>query len=121
MPEVIVVDEIGTEAEAHAARTIAERGVRLIATAHGSALENLIQNPTAGDLVGGIQSCPHSETKKHVGAATQKLCLNGKRLLPSIFLIEIHTRHRFAIHPDIARRLMGFYVAVRPIGNSDSP
>ena len=56
MPEVIVVDEIGTEAEANAARTIAERGVRLIATAHGSALENLIQNPTLADLIGGIQS-----------------------------------------------------------------
>ncbi len=55
-PEVIVVDEIGTEAEAQAARTIAERGVMLIATAHGNKLENLIKNPTLSDLVGSIQS-----------------------------------------------------------------
>ena len=56
MPEVIMVDEIGTEAEALACRTIAERGVQLVATAHGQLLENLIKNPTLADLVGGIQS-----------------------------------------------------------------
>jgi hypothetical protein len=56
MPEVIVIDEIGTELEAQAARTIAERGVMLVATAHGNALANLIKNPTLSDLVGGIQS-----------------------------------------------------------------
>ena len=58
MPEVIVIDEIGTELEAQAARTIAERGVMLVATAHGNALANLIKNPTLSDLVGGIQSVP---------------------------------------------------------------
>ena len=56
MPEVIVIDEIGTELEAPAARTIAERGVQLIGTAHGNTLENLMMNPTLSDLVGGIQS-----------------------------------------------------------------
>ncbi len=56
MPEIIMVDEIGTEAEALACRTIAERGVQLVATAHGQLLENLIKNPTLSDLVGGIQS-----------------------------------------------------------------
>ena len=56
MPEVVMVDEIGTEAEALACRTIAERGVQLVATAHGQLLENLIKNPTLSDLVGGIQS-----------------------------------------------------------------
>lgn len=56
MPEVIIVDEIGTEAEALACRTIAERGVILIGTAHGRLLENLIKNPTLSDLIGGIQS-----------------------------------------------------------------
>jgi stage III sporulation protein SpoIIIAA len=56
MPEVVVIDEIGTEAEALAARTIAERGVQLIATAHGNSLENLVANPTLADLVGGIQA-----------------------------------------------------------------
>ncbi len=56
MPEIIMVDEIGTEAEALACSTIAERGVQLVATAHGQLLENLIKNPTLSDLVGGIQS-----------------------------------------------------------------
>src|SRR3990172_2576901 len=56
MPEVIVIDEIGTELEAHAARTIAERGVQLIGTAHGNNLDNLMLNPTLSDLIGGIQT-----------------------------------------------------------------
>ena len=56
MPEVIVIDEIGTELEAQAARTIAERGVQLIGTAHGRTLENLLVNPTLSDLVGGVQA-----------------------------------------------------------------
>ena len=56
MPEVIVIDEIGTEAEALAARTIAQRGVQLIATAHGGHLENLLKNPSLTDLLGGIQT-----------------------------------------------------------------
>ena len=56
MPEVIVIDEIGTELEATAARTIAERGVQLVGTAHGNTIENLMMNPTLADLVGGIQS-----------------------------------------------------------------
>jgi stage III sporulation protein SpoIIIAA len=56
MPQVIVIDEIGTDAEALAARTIAERGVQLIATAHGNTLENLVANPTLSDLVGGVHA-----------------------------------------------------------------
>ena len=56
MPEIVIVDEIGTEAEALACRTIAERGVQLIGTAHGQMLENLIKNPTLSDLIGGICS-----------------------------------------------------------------
>lgn len=56
MPEVVIVDEIGTEAEALACRSIAERGVQLIGTAHGQILENLMKNPTLSDLIGGIQS-----------------------------------------------------------------
>jgi len=70
MPEIIMVDEIGTEAEALACRTIAERGVQLVATAHGQLLENLIKNPTLSDLVGGIQSVtlgmtPHAKCTTH--------------------------------------------------------
>jgi hypothetical protein len=107
MPEVIVVDEIGTEAEAHAARTIAERGVRLIATAHGSALENLIQNPTLADLIGGIQSVTLGDEEAR-RRGTQKTVLERKAPPTFDVLIEIHNRHRFAIHPDVAKAVDGF-------------
>ena len=64
MPEVVVVDEIGTEAEALAARSIAQRGVQLVATAHGGELARLIKNPTLSDLIGGIQTCARSGTAR---------------------------------------------------------
>jgi stage III sporulation protein SpoIIIAA len=106
MPEVIVVDEIGTEAEALAARTIAERGVRLIATAHGSALENLIQNPTLADLIGGIQSVTLGDIEAR-RRGTQKTVLERKAPPTFDVLIEIHNRYRFAIHPDVAKAVDG--------------
>ncbi len=74
MPEVIVIDEIGTELEAAAARTIAERGVQLIATAHGQTLENLLVNPTLNDLLGGIQSVTLSDEEAR-RRGTQKTVL----------------------------------------------
>lgn len=107
MPEVIVVDEIGTEAEAHAARTIAERGVRLIATAHGSALENLIQNPTLADLIGGIQSVTLGDDEAR-RRGTQKTVLERKAPPTFDVLIEIHDRYRFALHPDVAEAVDSF-------------
>lgn len=64
MPEVVVIDEIGTEAECTAARTIAQRGVQLIATAHGNQLENVVKNPALSDLVGGIQSVTLGKTAR---------------------------------------------------------
>ncbi|MGH7963583.1 MAG: R3H domain-containing nucleic acid-binding protein, partial [Candidatus Binatia bacterium] len=107
MPEVIVVDEIGTEAEALAARTIAERGVRLIATAHGSALENLIQNPTLADLIGGIQSVTLGDIEAR-RRGTQKTVLERKAPPTFDVLIEIHDRYRFALHPDVTEAVDGF-------------
>ncbi len=101
MPEAVVVDEIGTEAEAAAARTIAERGVQLIATAHGNSLENLMANPTLSDLVGGIQAVVLSdEEAKRRG--TQKTVL--ERQAPPTFdiIIEINAINRLAIHHDVA-------------------
>ncbi len=101
MPEVIVIDEMGTELEAQAARTIAERGVQLVATAHGNTLENLIMNPTLADLVGGIQSVTlGDEEAKRRG--TQKSVL--ERTSPPTFdiVVEIQDRDRVAIHPDVA-------------------
>lgn len=98
-PEVIVVDEIGTEAEAQAARTIAERGVMLIATAHGNSLENLIKNPVLSDLVGGIQSVTlgDDEAKRR---ASQKTVLEREKQPTFDIVIEIIDRNTLAVYPD---------------------
>ncbi|MBI4518348.1 MAG: AAA family ATPase [Deltaproteobacteria bacterium] len=101
MPEVVVIDEIGTEAEALAARTIAERGVQLIATAHGNSLENLIANPTLADLIGGIQSVTLSDEEAR-RRRTQKTVLERKAPPTFDVLIEIHSQERFAVHPEVA-------------------
>jgi stage III sporulation protein SpoIIIAA len=100
-PEAIVIDEIGRELEALAARTIAERGVQLIGTAHGNSLENLLLNPTLSDLVGGIESVTLSDEEAR-RRGTQKTVL--ERRSPPTFdvLIEIQTRERLAVHPDVA-------------------
>ncbi len=98
-PEVIVVDEIGTEAEAQAARTIAERGVILIATAHGQSLENLIKNPVLSDLVGGIQSVTlgDDEAKRR---ASQKTVLEREKQPTFDIVIEIIDRNTLAVYKD---------------------
>ena len=100
-PEVIVVDEIGTEEEAQAARTIAERGVMLIATAHGNTLENLIKNPTLSDLVGGIQSVTlgDDEAKRR---ASQKTVLEREKQPTFDIVIEIIDRNTLAVYKDTA-------------------
>lgn len=101
MPEVIVIDEIGTEGEAFAARTIAERGVQLVATAHGNSLDNLLMNPTLSDLVGGIQTVTLSdEEAKRRG--TQKTVLERKAPPTFDVLIEIMEMDKLAIHHDVA-------------------
>jgi stage III sporulation protein SpoIIIAA len=102
MPEVIVIDEIGTEAEALAARTIAERGVQLIATAHGTSLENLIANPTLADLVGGIQAVTLGDEEAR-RRRTQKTVLERKAPPTFDVLIEIRDQDRFAVHADVAQ------------------
>lgn len=98
-PEVIVVDEIGTEAEAQAARTIAERGVMLIATAHGNSLESLIKNPTLSDLVGGIQSVTlgDDEAKRR---SSQKTVLEREKQPTFDIVIEILDRNTLAVYKD---------------------
>lgn len=102
MPEVIVIDEIGTELEAKAARTIAERGVQLIGTAHGVTLENILLNPTLSDLVGGIQVVTLSdEEAKRRG--TQKTVLERKAPPTFDIAIEIRDRDTLAIHHDVAQ------------------
>jgi stage III sporulation protein SpoIIIAA len=100
MPEVIIIDEIGTDLEAAAARTIAERGVQLVATAHGNTLENLIMNPTLSDLVGGIQSVTLSDEEAR-RRRTQKAIL--ERRAPPTFdiLVEIQSFTRVAVQRDV--------------------
>ena len=101
MPEVIVIDEIGTELDAAAARTIAERGVQLVATAHGNELHNLMMNPTLSDLIGGIQSVTLGDEEAR-RRGTQKTVL--ERRAPPTFdvLVEIQSWDRVAVHGDVA-------------------
>ena len=98
-PEVIVVDEIGTEAEAQAARTIAERGVMLIATAHGTSLESLIKNPTLSDLAGGIQSVTLGDDEAR-RRASQKTVLEREKQPTFDIVIEILDRNTLAVYKD---------------------
>ena len=102
MPEVIIIDEMGTEQEATAARTIAERGVQLIATAHGNTLDNLIMNPTLSDLVGGIQSVTLGDEEAR-RRGTQKTTLERKAPPTFDVVVEIQSWERVAIHDDVAR------------------
>jgi stage III sporulation protein SpoIIIAA len=106
MPEVIVIDEIGTELEAAAARTIAERGVQLVATAHGTALENLMMNPTLADLIGGIQTVTLGDEEAR-RRGTQKSVLERKAPPTFDILVEIQAWDRVAVHPDVAETVDG--------------
>ena len=101
MPEAIIIDEMGTEQEAVAARTIAERGVQLIATAHGNTLENLLINPTLSDLVGGVQTVTLSDEEAR-RRRTQKTILERKAPPTFEVLVEIQSWERVAVHVDVA-------------------
>ncbi|MDX1998115.1 MAG: R3H domain-containing nucleic acid-binding protein [Thermoanaerobaculia bacterium] len=101
MPEVIVIDEIGTSAEALAARTIAERGVQLIATVHGNTLDNLLQNPTLSDLLGGIHAVTLSDEEAR-RRNTQKTVLERKAPPSFDIVVEIRDKARFAVHHGVA-------------------
>ncbi len=101
MPEVIVIDEIGTELEAAASRTIAERGVQLVGTAHGNELENLMLNPTLSDLVGGIQSVTLGDDEAR-RRGTQKSILERKAPPTFDVIVEIQSWQRVALHANVA-------------------
>jgi stage III sporulation protein SpoIIIAA len=101
MPQVIVIDEIGTELEAQAARTIAERGVQLIGTAHGNNLDNLMLNPTLSDLIGGIQSVTLGDEEAR-RRRTQKSVLERKAPPTFDVIVEIQDRERVVVHSDVA-------------------
>jgi stage III sporulation protein SpoIIIAA len=106
MPEVIVIDEIGTELEAAAARTIAERGVQLIGTAHGNSLDNLMVNPTLSDLIGGIQSVTLGDEEAR-RRRTQKSVLERKAPPTFDVVVEIQDRDRVTVHADVAETVDG--------------
>jgi len=102
MPEIIIIDEIGTSLEAEAARTIAERGVQLIGTAHGNTLENLMMNPTLSDLIGGIQTVTLGDEearRRH----TQKSVLERKAPPTFNIVVEMQERDRVTVHPDVGQ------------------
>jgi stage III sporulation protein AA len=101
MPEVIIVDEIGTEPEALAARTIAERGVQLIGTAHGNTMDNLLKNPTLSDLLGGIQAVTLGDEQAK-RRRTQKTVLERKGPPTFDVLIEIRDKESLVIHQNLA-------------------
>lgn len=101
MPEVIVIDEIGTELEAVAARTIAERGVQLVGTAHGNTLDNLMVNPTLSDLVGGIQAVTLGDDEAR-RRGTQKTVLERKAPPTFDVLVEIQSWDRVTVYDDVA-------------------
>lgn len=102
MPEVIIIDEIGNEAEAHAARTIAERGVQLIGTAHGQTLENLMLNPSLADLIGGIQAVTLSDAEAQ-RRGTQKTVLERKAPPTFDVVIELLDYDRLAVHHNVQK------------------
>ena len=114
MPQVIVIDEMGTEQEAAAARTIAERGVQLIATAHGNTLDNLIMNPTLSDLVGGVQTVTLGDQEARY-RGTQKTVLERKAPPTFDVVVEIQSWEKLAVHDNVAHLvdqwLRGFQIA----------
>lgn len=106
MPEVIVIDEIGTALETEAARTIAERGVQLVATAHGTSLDNLLVNPTLTDLVGGIQTVTLGDDEAR-RRGTQKTILERKAPPTFDVVIEMQDRQRLIVHRDVTATVDG--------------
>ncbi len=114
MPQVIIIDEMGTTQEAAAARTIAERGVQLVATAHGNTLDNLIMNPTLSDLVGGVQTVTLGDQEARF-RGTQKTVLERKAPPTFDVVVEIQDWDEVAVHEDVAQVvdqwLRGYQVA----------
>jgi stage III sporulation protein SpoIIIAA len=114
MPEVIIIDEIGTELEAQAARTIAERGVQLVGTAHGNYLENLIKNPTLSDLIGGIQSVTLGDEEAR-RRGSQKTVLERKAPPTFNIAVEMWERQKWVIHEEVAQTVDHLLRGKQPI------
>jgi len=119
MPEVVVVDEIGTQAEAYAARTIAERGVQLIGTAHGNTLENLVANPTLSDLVGGVQTVTLSDEVARF-RGTQKTISERKASPTFDIVVEMASYNEVVVHRDTASAVDALLRGLDPGGEARS-
>lgn len=113
MPQVIVIDEIGTELEASAARTIAERGVQLVGTAHGNQIENLIKNPTLSDLVGGIQAVTLGDEEAR-RRRSQKTVLERKAPPTFEIAVEMLERQRWVVHESVADTVDSLLRGLKP-------
>ncbi|MGB3404721.1 MAG: R3H domain-containing nucleic acid-binding protein [Microcoleaceae cyanobacterium] len=114
MPEVIVIDEIGTELEALAARTIAERGVQLIGTAHGNRIENLMKNPTLADLIGGIQAVTLGDDEAR-RRGSQKTVLERKAPPTFEIAVEMLERDRWVVHESVAATIDSLLRGLQPM------
>ena len=114
MPEVIVIDEIGTELEALAARTIAERGVQLIGTAHGNRIENLMKNPTLADLIGGIQAVTLGDEEAR-RRGSQKTVLERKAPPTFDVAVEMLEQQRWVVHESVATTIDHLLRGMQPI------
>ncbi len=114
MPEVIVIDEIGTELEALAARTIAERGVQLIGTAHGNRIENLMKNPTLADLIGGIQAVTLGDDEAR-RRGSQKTVLERKAPPTFEIAVEMLERDRWVVHESVAATIDNLLRGIQPL------
>ncbi|KAI8470498.1 MAG: hypothetical protein J3K34DRAFT_385264 [Monoraphidium minutum] len=117
MPEVVVIDEIGTEAECSAARTIAQRGVQLIATAHGNELENVVKNPALADLVGGIQNVTLGDDEAKRRGVQKSI---QERAAPATFdvAVEMLERGRWHVHPDVGAAVDAMLAGQHPGGQA---
>ncbi len=113
MPEVIIIDEIGTELEALAARTIAERGVQLVGTAHGNQIENLLKNPTLSDLIGGIQAVTLGDEEAR-RRGSQKTVLERKAPPTFEIAVEMHQRQEWFVHENVSLTIDNLLRGVQP-------
>lgn len=120
MPEAIIIDEIGTEAEAMAARTIAERGVQLVGTAHGNTLDNLVQNPTLSDLVGGVQTVILGDEEARL-RGTQKTVTERKAPPTFDVVVEMVDRDNMIVHCDTGRAVDRLLRGADPGGERRGP
>ncbi|KAG2447382.1 hypothetical protein HYH02_007710 [Chlamydomonas schloesseri] len=101
-PEVLVVDELSTEEEVAAARSIAQRGVMLVATTHGPSLKSLLRNHTLAPLLGGIEAVTIGDVAARETNSGSKTRLERKDMPTFAAVVEVKPGGRLLVHPDAA-------------------